>query len=56
MINAELIAELSKYPAEMEVTISDGYKCVSYKGSYSVQEFEGMVDIGIGGTDWVEEE
>jgi hypothetical protein len=46
----ELIDKLSVLPMSMKVTISDGYKCVFYDGEYIVEIFEGVVDIGIGGT------
>jgi hypothetical protein len=46
-----LIKKLSAYPGDMEVTITDGYDCRCYQGDYTVEEFEGSVDIGIGGTE-----
>ena len=46
----ELIEQLSLFPMDMKVTISDGYLCHFYDGEYSVELFEGTVDIGIGGT------
>jgi hypothetical protein len=46
----ELIERLSAFPKDMEVTISDGYKVAFYQtDGISIKEFEGMVDIGIGG-------
>lgn len=47
----DLIEKLSKFDSDKEVMISDGYKCNSYKGEFKIKEFEGEVDIGIGGTD-----
>lgn len=51
MTVAELIAELSQYPSEMEVTITDGYEGKFYAGKYEFQEWENSVDIGVGGLD-----
>jgi len=33
----------------MEIVITDGYECESYQGNFDITEFEGIVDIGIGG-------
>jgi hypothetical protein len=51
MTVGQLIEKLSKFDPNTEVTISDGYYCKFYRGSYTVEEFEGAVDIGIGGTE-----
>lgn len=51
MTVAELIAELSKYPADLEVTITDGYEYKFYSGKYEFQEWENTVEIGVGGLD-----
>ena len=45
----ELIELLRMYPGDMEVLITDGFYGVFYRGEYEVKEFEGSVDIGIGG-------
>ena len=50
----ELIELLSKHDSDMDVIISDGYRCNFYRGDYTVSEYEGCVDIGVG--DWYEEE
>lgn len=60
MTVAELIAKLKQMPQDAKVTISDGYNCYFYEGSYSVEAIEEynsetesmrrIVDIGIGGT------
>lgn len=47
----QLIDALSVFPNDMEVVLFDGYKCVAYKGDWEIREFEGTVDIGIGGTE-----
>lgn len=47
----QLIEKLSQFPKDMRVTITDGHNCLCYDGDYSVEEFEGAVDIGIGGTE-----
>ena len=44
-----MIAMLSTYNGDMDLLITDGYDCRCYEGNYSVVEFEGAVDIGIGG-------
>ena len=46
----EIIEQLSKFDGEMEVMVSDGYQCLFYQGSWEIKEFEGTVDIGVGGT------
>lgn len=45
-----LIEQLKQFDPKMEVIISDGYNYKFYhmKGAV-IQEFEGKVDIGIGG-------
>lgn len=45
----ELIEKLQKFKPDMQVIVSDGYDCRFYRGEFDVQEFEGEVDIGIGG-------
>lgn len=47
----QLIDALQEFPDEMEVVICDGYRCAVYRGDWGIKEFEGTVDIGIGGTD-----
>jgi hypothetical protein len=47
----DLVEKLSKFDPNVEVIISDGYKLVFYHGDWLIKEFEGKVDIGIGGTD-----
>lgn len=49
MTVAELVDKLNCFSANMEVTITDGYDCKCYEGDFVVAEFEGTVDIGIGG-------
>ena len=46
----ELIDQLSKFPPQMEVFITDGYDARVYHGEWAVKEFIGTVDIGVGGT------
>jgi hypothetical protein len=51
---SDLIGILEKFydlDPLMEVVITDGYNCKSYTGDFDIQEFEGTVDIGIGGLD-----
>lgn len=45
----ELMLKLSEFPQDMPVHITDGYECVGWFGDFEVKEFEGVVDIGIGG-------
>ena len=45
----ELIELLRMYPGDMEVLITDGFYGVFYRGEYEVKEFDGCVDIGVGG-------
>jgi hypothetical protein len=47
----ELIDQLSKFPDDMEVTVADGFGCHFYNGKFEVKEFDGEVDIGVGGTE-----
>ena len=42
---------LSAFPDEMEVVLFDGYRCIGYRGDWEINEFDGTVDVGIGGTD-----
>lgn len=42
---------LSAFPDGMEVVICDWCRCIVYHGDREIKEFEGTVDIGIGGTD-----
>lgn len=46
----ELCEKLQKYDGFKKVTITDGFNSRCYDGLYSIQEFDGMVDIGLGGT------
>lgn len=48
----EMIEHLKQYPEDMEITVSDGYRYNFYKGSFVIKEFEGTVDIGVGGVDY----
>ena len=41
---------LDAFPDEMEVVVFDGHECKAYLGDWEIKEFEGYVDIGIGGT------
>lgn len=43
---------LSKFPPGYKVTITDGYNCLSYEGNFIFQDFEGSLDIGIGGCEY----
>lgn len=57
----ELIEKLKEFDPELEVTISDGYRCHFYhtKGiEIQVFEWDGVkdLDIGIGGCDYQEEQ
>ena len=48
----DLIEALQKAQAEhgnLEVKVVDGFQGRVYSGDFVVQEFEGAVDIGIGG-------
>lgn len=46
----EVIEKLNQFDPDMEVIISDGYNYKFYNMNGAViQEFEGKVDIGIGG-------
>ena len=45
---------LSAFPDEMEVVLFDGYRCIGYRGDWEIKEFDGTVDVGIGGTDMEE--
>lgn len=47
----ELIDALQILDPEMEIVVSDGYDCRFYSGAFQVQEFEGTADIGVGGTE-----
>ena len=47
----EMIAILSGFDGDMDVVIADGYNCRFYEGDYEIVEFEGSVDIGVGGCD-----
>lgn len=46
----DLIKKLKKFDPDKEVSITDGYQCNSYEGDWEVIDFEGIIDIGIGGT------
>lgn len=52
----ELIKKLKKFPPTMEVVISDGYNGTSWAGNFQIEEFEGSVDIGVGGMIYEETE
>lgn len=52
MTVGEIIEQLKQYPESVEIVVSDGYRCKFYKGSFVIKEFEGTVDIGVGGTDY----
>ena len=41
---------LSAFPDEMEVVVFDGCECTDYRGDWEIKEFDGTVDIGVGGT------
>lgn len=48
----ELIKELQALHdkhGNLEVTIVDGYNYRVYKGAFEIAEFEGVIDIGVGG-------
>ena len=49
MTNKKLIEALSKFPEDMEVIITDGWEARCYHGDFELKEFEGAIDIGIGG-------
>jgi hypothetical protein len=44
----QMIEKLKEFPMDMEVELFDGYNGNQYKGDFQFQEFEGVVDIGIG--------
>ena len=44
----QVIEKLKEFPMDMEVELFDGYNGNQYKGDFQFQEFEGVVDIGIG--------
>lgn len=56
MTVSELVAELLKHDQSLEVTITDGYECITYRPKTAVvEEFEEddgsfTVDIAIGGS------
>jgi hypothetical protein len=53
---SELITELSRFSGNMEVIISDGIDYFFYNTrNLEIKEFEGMVDIGVGGCRETEE-
>lgn len=47
-----MVEYLKQFPEDMEIIVSDGYRCNFYKGSFVIKEFEGTVDIGVGGMDY----
>lgn len=56
----DMIKELSLYPRDWKVTITDGYRAQGYIGKFEILPFEVLngqmtVDIGIGGCDMDEE-
>lgn len=46
----KLINKLSEFPDNAFVVITDGHNLKFYRGKYHISEFEGVVDVGIGGT------
>lgn len=51
---SELIAKLSTFQPDAEVLITDGFKCLCYRGDYDVEAWmddagKVCVDIGLGG-------
>ena len=59
----ELINALQGFNPHLEVTITDGFGCIHYRGAFELKLFEDLpgkyeVDIGIGGKlyegDWYE--
>jgi len=38
----------------VDVMVTDGYQARCYDGEYEIKEFEGRIDIGIGGTEQTE--
>ena len=49
MTVGEMIKSLEKFPAEMEVLVSDGHLYHFYRGAFEIAQFEDKVDIGVGG-------
>jgi len=54
MTVAEMMMKLMKYPPDLEVKITDGWRYHFYEGDFDIQLFEDVdgstcVDIGIGG-------
>lgn len=50
----ELLTVLQEFDPELEVTITDGFECIHYRGAFEAKLFEDIpgkyvVDIGIGG-------
>ena len=50
----ELLMVLQEFDPELEVTITDGFECIHYRGAFELKLFEDLpgkyvVDIGIGG-------
>ena len=60
MTNQELIELLQRFPPDLEVLITDGYRAQGYRGEYLVAKYvdyngQQFVDIGVGGLDDFEE-
>ena len=56
----EMIEKLKEYDPELEVTITDGFECRSFRGDfefslYKIDENIKELDIGIGGLEWEED-
>ena len=54
MTVAEMIEKLQKFPQDLEVVITDGFRGEFFEGDFEVQLFDDLdgtqlVDIGIGG-------
>lgn len=55
----ELIDRLKLFPGDWEVTITDGFQALCYKGSWEILPFSEdngatTIDIGVGGTAFYE--
>lgn len=56
----DMIEKLQGYDPELEVTITDGFECRSFRGDfefslYEIDENIKELDIGIGGLEWEED-
>ena len=47
----DIINKLKEFNSELEVMITDGYNLKFYNGDWEIREFDGSIDIGIGGTE-----